>query len=65
MDMKMEFTLSGNQYRHPARQNCSNKYENEKKQADYKKCILIYLPVHQLAMISLNQIIIIELMKSQ
>jgi hypothetical protein len=35
MDMKMEFTLSGNQYRRPARQNRSNKYENEKKQADY------------------------------
>ena len=31
----MEFTLSGNQYRRPARQNRSNKYENEKKQADY------------------------------
>jgi hypothetical protein len=36
MDMKMEFTLRGNQYRRPARQNRSNKYENEKKkQADY------------------------------
>jgi uncharacterized coiled-coil protein SlyX len=35
MDMKMEFTLSGNQYRRPARKNRSNKYENEKKQADY------------------------------
>jgi hypothetical protein len=31
MDMKMEFTLSGNQYRRPARKNRSNKYENEKK----------------------------------
>ena len=31
MDMNMEFTLSGNQYRRPARQNRSNKYENEKK----------------------------------
>jgi hypothetical protein len=35
MDMKMEFTLSGNQHRRSARQNRSNKYENEKKQADY------------------------------
>jgi hypothetical protein len=41
MDMKMEFTLSGNQYRRPARQNRSNKYENEKKQADYSLYIFI------------------------
>ena len=58
MDMKMEFTLRGC----PARQNRSNKYENEKKN---KQTILIYLLVHQLTMISLNQIIIIELMKPQ
>jgi len=35
MDMKMDFIVRGNQYRRPARQNRSNKYENEKKQADY------------------------------
>ena len=61
MDMKMEFTLRGHQYRHPARQIRSNKYENGKE----KQTILIYLLVHQLVMISLNQIITIELMKSQ
>jgi hypothetical protein len=44
MDMKMEFTLRGC----PARQNRSNKYENEKKN---KQTILIYLLVHQLARI--------------
>jgi predicted DNA binding CopG/RHH family protein len=62
MDMKMEFTLRGNQYRRQARQIVQINMKMRKKN---KQTILIYLLVHQLATISLNQIIIVELMKSQ
>lgn len=64
MDMKMEFTLSGNQYIYiDVRQ--GKIVQINMKMRKNKQTILIYLPVHQLAMFSLNQIIIIELMKSQ